>query len=114
VTFIPVVIAPPPPSLRATDLGERLGKVIQEFELQHQDLSALEVRQALAIASSRAQAGGGSQRTLLAVVAALVVAGGLLVVLTQTRGSIPPWMLMALVAAGAFVIAGWLFALRIR
>ncbi len=114
MTFVPIAFVPPQPSPRAADLGERLGKVIQEFELQHQDLTGLELRQALAIATSRARCGAGAQRAVTLVAAAVVVGGLLAALLAQAKSATPPWILAALAIAVALVIAGYLVALRNR
>ena len=76
MSFVPVITPPPaPPSPRAQELGYRLSALIEQFQREHPEMSAIEVRQALQLASTRQ--GVSSAAMIAAVLLGLVAAAGL-------------------------------------
>lgn len=106
MAFVPFV-PPQPASPRAQELGQRVALTIAEFQQRYPDLSAEEVRQALALAADRSPEGTRQARV---VVAALVAAGAVALGLGAflTGGGLPHGigtLFPVLIAVGAALLA---------
>jgi len=106
VAFVPMV-PQQPPSPRAQELGQRFALTIAEFQQKYPDLSAEEVRQALALASERsADRVRPAAASVAAVAAGVAAAAGLGVFLLGDRLTLPHGAaLPAIVAACAAALA---------
>lgn len=92
--YVPVN-PPPPPSPRTLELASLLGRVIQEYEKHHPDVTGQEVRSAVHLAAGASRRGGGVALRVAAAVG-LVVAlavGGFVWMATSggtgSGGSVP-------------------------
>ncbi len=103
--------APLPSSPKVRELGMRLSELIQDFQRQHPNMSAGEVRQAIRYAATRVS-GGRSSSTAVAVGAASAAGFGVLgaIVATQSEAS-PRFVVLAGIIAVGIVAVG-LAALR--
>lgn len=106
--FVPVVPPTPqaPLSHRTRELGDLLGRVIEEYERHHPSVTGQEVRQALQLASRHSKAAGsGAVQVLLAgVAAALVLAGVMAFLVLERGGGTPESFPLIAVAVGIFSV----------
>ena len=105
MTFIPHVHVPnPPPSPRARELAKRLRETIDNFTIDHPDLSSAEIQQAAAMATHEAR-----PKNIALVVSALVgivaLIIGVLVFLNAGSGWVSVAMLVGMLAV-AVILAG--------
>ncbi len=72
--YIPI---PPqmPPSREAVELGERLTDLIESYQLDHPDMSALEVHQAVKMAQSQTTSGATTPAVKRGLIGFLAVMG---------------------------------------
>ena len=99
--------APPPPSSpRIRELGMRLSEVIQDFQRQHPNMSAGEVRQAIRYAATRVS--GRRSSSPAAVVGAVAAAGfGMVGALVATQSETGPrFVVLASIIALGIVAVG--------
>lgn len=68
MSFVPVVVTPPPPSPRARELGDRLTRTIDRYRTENPSVSPSEIQQALSLATR----GIGSGNTAAVLVVLLV------------------------------------------
>jgi len=77
LSYVPIIVTPPPPpSPQAQELGRRVQALIEQFRMEHPDLSCLEVNQALQLARPRTTQ---SRTILVALLTGLLLLGILLV-----------------------------------
>lgn len=105
LAFIPYV-PPQPPSPQAEELGRRLAETIEQFRLQHPDLSRADVAQATRLAAARAGGEPAAARSALiaAVVGALLL--GVFALMAANGGRCPAQapVLMIVVAIAVVLV----------
>ena len=102
------VVTPPPPSRRATELGQKVTELLRIYREQDPGLNVIDVQQALRMAERnfRSEAGGLAANLPVMVGIALFIAlavGGLVFFLSRSGGSSPHLLIMIIVG---LVVAG--------
>jgi hypothetical protein len=111
--IIPTHVSEQTPSPRAQELGQRLALVVAEYQQNHPEVSAEEIRVATQIAAGDLAPRGGRAAGALAAGVALVVGLGVLLFFERgaSAGTHVPWIAIGL---GAIALLGVLAALRRR
>jgi len=108
VFFVPVVPPTPqaPLSHRTRELGDLLGRVIEEYERHHPSVTGQEVHQALQLASrhSKAVGSGAAKVVLLGVATALALAGVMAFLMLERGGGSPESFPVMAVAVAIFSV----------
>ncbi len=72
MSFVPVVVTPPPPSPQARELGKRLTDTIDRFSEENPSVSPAEIQQALSLATPSS---GRSGALAIALLVGLLIFG---------------------------------------